>query len=99
MSAKIFVAIENLRRENAALRARIETLEIAVAQMQAAAQRYQAELDEHVATQPLPITGASVESSPVDIRIELRRAGTTITISWPVTAAGACSTWLRDLLS
>jgi len=58
MSAKIFVAIENLRRENAALRARTETLEIAVAQMQAAAQRYQAELDEHVATQPLPITGA-----------------------------------------
>jgi transposase len=48
---------------------------------------------------PLPITGASVEPSPVDIRIEFRRAGTTITISWPVTAAGACSTWLRDLLS
>ena len=48
---------------------------------------------------PLPIAGAAVESTPAEIRIELRRAGTTITISWPVTAAGSCSTWLRDLLS
>ena len=48
---------------------------------------------------PLPITDMTAEPAPADIRIEFRRAGTTIAISWPVTAAGACSTWLRDLLS
>ena len=48
---------------------------------------------------PLRITGASDEPVPADIRIEVRRAGTTIAISWPVTAASSCSAWLRDLLS
>ena len=48
---------------------------------------------------PLPITGASDDPVPADIRIEVRRAGTTIAISWPVTAASSCSSWLRDLLS
>ena len=33
-----------------------------------------------------------------DIRVELRRGATTITISWPVQAAGDCAAWLREWL-
>ena len=33
-----------------------------------------------------------------DIRIELRRGVTTVTIAWPGQAAGECATWLRDWL-
>lgn len=34
--------------------------------------------------------------SPQDIRIELRRSGTTVAITWPVSAAEACGAWLRE---
>lgn len=33
-----------------------------------------------------------------DIRVELRRGATTITISWPTQAAGDCAVWLREWL-
>jgi transposase len=33
-----------------------------------------------------------------DIRIELRRGATTITIAWPGQAAGQCAAWLREWL-
>ena len=33
-----------------------------------------------------------------DIRIELRRGATTITVTWPAQAAGECAAWLRELL-
>ncbi len=33
-----------------------------------------------------------------DIRIELRRAATSITVTWPVDAAGECAAWMRELL-
>lgn len=33
-----------------------------------------------------------------DIRIELRRAATSITVTWPVDAAGECAAWMRQLL-
>jgi transposase len=33
-----------------------------------------------------------------DIRIELRRAATSITVTWPVEAAGECAAWMRELL-
>jgi transposase len=35
---------------------------------------------------------------PADIRIELRRGATTVTISWPGPAAGECAAWLREWL-
>jgi transposase-like protein len=40
------------------------------------------------------------QSSPAagDIRIELRRGATTVTISWPAQAAGECAAWLREWL-
>lgn len=33
-----------------------------------------------------------------DIRIELRRGPTALTICWPVSAATDCAAWLRELL-
>jgi transposase len=33
-----------------------------------------------------------------DIRIELRRGASTVTISWPAQAAGECAAWLREWL-
>jgi transposase-like protein len=34
-----------------------------------------------------------------DIRIEVRRGATTITVAWPMAAASECATWMRDLLA
>lgn len=42
---------------------------------------------------PLPLPTAAG-----DIRIELQRAGTTVTVTWPTGAAADCATWLRELL-
>jgi transposase len=33
-----------------------------------------------------------------DIRVELRRGATTISVSWPAEAAGECALWIRELL-
>lgn len=33
-----------------------------------------------------------------DIRLELRRGNTTVSLSWPTVAAGECVNWLRELL-
>ena len=33
-----------------------------------------------------------------DIRIELRRGPTALTIRWPVSATTDCAAWLRELL-
>ena len=33
-----------------------------------------------------------------DVRIELRRGPTTVTVTWPANAASACATWMRELL-
>ncbi len=33
-----------------------------------------------------------------DIRIELRRAATTVTVTWPITAGAECAGWMRELL-
>ena len=33
-----------------------------------------------------------------DIRIELQRSGTTVTVTWPLSAAALCGTWLREWL-
>ena len=34
----------------------------------------------------------------VDIRVEVRRGTTSVSISWPAASADACASWLRDLL-
>ena len=38
------------------------------------------------------------QSAAADIRIELRRGATSISVSWPTDAATACATWMRELL-
>jgi transposase len=37
-------------------------------------------------------------ASPVDIRMELRRGATSMTITWPAAAAADCAAWMRELL-
>jgi transposase-like protein len=35
---------------------------------------------------------------PADIRVEVRRAATTVTVNWPTAAASDCAAWMRELL-
>lgn len=44
---------------------------------------------------PLALPAPSVEG---DIRIELQRGGTMVTLVWPASAARECAAWLRDWL-
>ena len=37
-------------------------------------------------------------AAPSNIRMELRRGATTMTITWPAAAAGDCAAWMRELL-
>lgn len=37
-------------------------------------------------------------SMAADIRIELRRGATAITVTWPAAAAAECAAWMRELL-
>lgn len=46
----------------------------------------------------LPLATEAKPAAAADIRIELRRGATTITVSWPAQAAGDCAAWLRDWL-
>ena len=41
---------------------------------------------------------APVARAAQDIRVELRRGATTMTITWPVASAGDCALWMRELL-
>ena len=45
----------------------------------------------------VPMQLPAVGAAP-DIRIELRRGATAITVSWPTQAAHACAVWMRELL-
>jgi len=38
------------------------------------------------------------KASASDIRIELRRGNTLISMTWPIDAASECSAWVRELL-
>lgn len=42
---------------------------------------------------PVPVATAGH-----DIRVELRRGATSMTIIWPVASAGDCAVWMRELL-
>mgnify|MGYP000220361263 FL=1 len=44
---------------------------------------------------PLALPAANIEG---EIRIELQRSGTTVTLVWPVSAARDCAAWLREWL-
>jgi transposase len=45
----------------------------------------------HPVPEPAPVP-------PADIRIELRRGAATVSVSWPVSAAGECAAWLQEWL-
>ena len=47
---------------------------------------------------PVALTTTAVSSSSNDIRVEIRRGVTAITVSWPLAAAAECGGWLRDWL-
>jgi transposase len=47
----------------------------------------------------LPLVAGSQQSSvAADIRIELRRGATTVTITWPAQGVSECAAWLREWL-
>ncbi len=46
---------------------------------------------------PVALPQASCAPS-ADIRIELRRGATSVSLTWPVCAAEHCASWMRDLL-
>jgi transposase len=53
------------------------------------------------ARQFVPVTIAAETARAVtlpDIQIQLRRGQTTLTISWPASAAAECAAWVRELL-
>ncbi|WP_096671793.1 IS66-like element accessory protein TnpA [Polaromonas sp. AET17H-212] len=54
---------------------------------------------------PLPVASfvpvalpAPTCAAPADIRMELRRGATIMTITWPAAAASDCAVWMRELL-
>ena len=46
----------------------------------------------------LPVVAKRQPTAAADVRIELRRGATTVTITWPAQAAGECAAWLREWL-
>jgi transposase len=45
---------------------------------------------------PVPLPPPAVPRE--DIRIELRRGATAVTVTWPLSAAAECAGWMRELL-
>ncbi len=53
----------------------------------------------HAGFIPVPMSVApEPATAPAPIRIDVQRGSTTITVSWPTSAADACASWLRELL-
>jgi transposase len=47
----------------------------------------------------IPVALPAASMAPAhDIRVELRRGATTMTITWPGSAAVECAAWMRELL-
>jgi transposase len=47
---------------------------------------------------PLQLPQPAVTGASTDIRVELRRGTSTITVSWPLQGASDCAAWLRAWL-
>jgi transposase len=47
---------------------------------------------------PITLAPLGTPAAGVDIRVEIRRGVTAITVNWPTSAAGDCAAWLRDWL-
>jgi transposase len=48
---------------------------------------------------PVSLTTAAPGGADRDIRIQLRRGATAMTIHWPLSAAAECAGWLREWLA
>ena len=46
---------------------------------------------------PVQLPPAACAPAP-DIRIELRRGATSVSVTWPLAAADQCAVWMRELL-
>ena len=46
----------------------------------------------------LRLPAPAVVAAPPDIRVELRRGGATVTVSWPMVGSIECAAWLREWL-
>ena len=47
---------------------------------------------------PVSLPSPTTPTPPPDIRIELQRGATTVTVTWPTSVAGECAAWMRELL-
>ena len=47
---------------------------------------------------PMQLPQPAAPVAAADIRVELRRGATTISVHWPTHAASECAAWLRELL-
>ena len=47
----------------------------------------------------VPVPLETRNANPAAIRIEVRRADQSITVSWPTTEAAQCAAWLREWLT
>lgn len=47
---------------------------------------------------PLQLPAQATSASSSEIRMELRRGGSSVTVSWPTQCAGECGAWLREWL-
>jgi transposase len=47
---------------------------------------------------PLQLPAQAPIAPTPDIRIELRRGATSVTVTWPTDAAVECASWMRELL-
>jgi transposase len=46
----------------------------------------------------VPLALPAQSATPEVIQIQLRRGETTVSVSWPVSAAGQCAAWLKEWL-
>jgi transposase len=47
---------------------------------------------------PVDLPAPTAPAPCADIRIELQRGATAVTVTWPASAASECAAWMRELL-
>ena len=47
---------------------------------------------------PVGLPAPTAPAACADIRIELQRGATAVTVTWPASAASECAAWMRELL-
>lgn len=52
----------------------------------------------HVSLDSVPSQAAAMTAEVTELRIELRRAPVTATVSWPMASVIECAVWLREVM-